>query len=126
MLEVHDDSDQEVVPVQDQVELRTTLSTIQESSAHFLIGLKEERKLTQTALQGVIEGVTNLTQTRLSVLHTEVCSTLRAAGISPSSVPGLDELFDSERPFGRPFLGLETQHQQLTFYNTHFGLIVSN
>lgn len=48
------------------------LSTTQQSSAYFLMGLKEERKLTQTALQGVIEGVTTLTQARLALLHNEV------------------------------------------------------
>ena len=103
----------------------TTLTTAQTSSALFLMGLKEKRKLTQTALQGVIEGVTALSQSRLSALHDEVCSVLSAAGISPSSVTGLAELFDADGPFGRPFLGLETQHQQLRFYKTHFQLIVS-
>ncbi len=106
--------------------VRATPPSIHESSALFLMGLKEERKLTQVALQSVIEGVTSLTQIRLTVLHGDVCSKLQAAGISPSSIPGLDELFDIERPFGRPFMGLETQHQQLAFYKAHFGLIVSN
>ena len=107
-------------------DVRGALFSIQESSALFLMGLKEERKLTQVALQGVIEGVTNLTQTRLSALHTEVCGALRAAGIEPSTVPGLEEVFDSEGSFGRPFLGLETQHQQLSFYKKHFNFVVSH
>ena len=110
---------------EDSVELCTTLSTIQTSSALFLLGLKEERKLTQTALQGVIEGVTTLSRNQLSALHAEVCSALNAAGVSPSSIPGLNELFDSDGPYGRPFSGLETQHQQLCFYKTHFQFIVS-
>lgn len=109
---------------EDSVGLSTTLSTIQTSSALFILGLKEERKLTQTALQGVIEGVTTLSRSRLSALHAEVCSTLNAAGVSPSSISGLNELFDSDGPFGRPFSGLETQHQQLSFYKTHFQFIV--
>ena len=37
---------------EDRVGVSTTLSTIQTSSPLFLLGLKEERKLTQTALQG--------------------------------------------------------------------------
>ena len=109
---------------EDSVGLSTTLSTIQKSSALFLLGLKEERKLTQTALQGVAEGVTTWSRSRLSALHAEVCSTLNAAGVSPSSISGLNELFDSDGPFGRPFSGLETQHQQLTFYKTHFQFVV--
>ena len=110
---------------EDSVELSTTLSTIQTSSALFLLGLKEERKLTQTALQGVIEGVTTLSRSRLSALHAEVCSALNSAGVSPSSIPGLSELFDSDGAFGQPFSGLETQHQQLNFYKTHFQFVVS-
>jgi len=114
-----------MITAEDSVELSTTLSIIQTSSALFLLGLKEERKLTQTALQGVIEGVTTLSRCRLDALHVEVCSVLNAAGISPSSIPELNELFDRDGPFGQPFSGLETQHQQLHFYKTHFQFIVS-
>jgi len=110
---------------EDSVELSTALSTIQTSSARFLLGLKEERKLTQTALQGVIEGVTSLSRCRLDALYAEVCSVLNAAGVSSSSIPEFNELFDRDGPFGRPFSGLETQHQQLRFYKTHFQFIVS-
>ena len=110
---------------ENSVELSTTLSTIQTSSALFLLGLKEECKLTQTALQGVIEGVTTLSRCHLDALHAEVCSILNAAGVSPSSIPELNELFDRDGPFGRPFSGLETQHQRLRFYKTHFQFVVS-
>ena len=98
--------------------LSTTLSTINKYSTLFLLGLKEERKLTQTALQGIVEGATTLSQSRLSA------STLNIAGMSQSSISALNELFDSDGPFGRPFSGLETQHQQLTFYKTLFQFIV--
>lgn len=43
-----------------------------QNSAVFLLGLKEKYKLTQTAVQGVIEGVTNLTQQQISYLKTQV------------------------------------------------------
>ena len=108
----------------DHSDVQTTLATLQTSSALLLMSLKEERKLTQTSLQGVVEGVTSLNQIRLSALHSEVCKALNAAGLS-SSVPGLDEIFNCDGPFGRPFLGLETQHQQQSFYKEHFQFIVS-
>ncbi len=66
------------------------------------MGLKE-RKRTQTALQGVVEGTTSLTQTYLDALRTQVCRVVSAAGITPS-VPGLEEAFDQD---GSPFVGLE-------------------
>ena len=74
---------------------------------------------------GVVDGVTSLCQSRLDALFTEVRKTLLAADISPDSIPGLTALFDSSGPFGRPFLNLETQWQQLKFYKTHFQFIVS-
>jgi hypothetical protein len=100
-IEANGSTDPDGAHDQDHAELRTTMSTLQTSSVLFLMGLKEERKLTQTALQGVVEGATSLTQSHLSVLHSEVCSALQAAGLSPSSVPQIEELFNSEGPAGR-------------------------
>ena len=66
--------------------------------------------------------MTSRNQRRLNALHNEVSRVLCSAGVS--SVPGLD-LFESKGPFGRPFEGLETHHQQLSFYKTHFPFIVT-
>jgi len=45
---------------------------LQKSSAIFLLGLKEKFKLTQVSLQGVIQGVTALTQQNISMLKSQV------------------------------------------------------
>ena len=45
---------------------------LQKSSAIFLLGLKEKYKLTQTAIQGVIEGFTNVTQQQIDSLQLQV------------------------------------------------------
>ncbi len=76
----------------EQPDISSTLSILQRNSVLFLMGLKEERKLTQTALQG---GVTSLMQTHLDAMRTQVCGALTAAGI-PSTVPGLEEAFDQD------------------------------
>ena len=96
---------------------------LQKSTALFLLGLKEKHKLTQAAVQSVVEGVTSLLQQRLDILHTQVCSKLTEAGVT--SLPGLDALFSEDGANARPFLGLETHHQQLKYYKTHFNFIVS-
>ena len=96
---------------------------LQKPTALFLLGLKEKHKLTQAAIQGVVEGVTSLFQQRLDILHTQVCSKLTEAGVT--SFSGLDALFSEDRANTRPFLGLETQHQKLKYYKTHFKFIVS-
>ena len=99
--------------------------TLQESTALFLMGLKEKHKLTQVALQGVIEGVTSLMQCHLDSLHTQVCQQLRSADTPDSVIGSLSSLFSENGTVGQPFTGLETQHQQLKFYRDHFNLIVS-
>ena len=43
-----------------------------QNSAVFLLGLKEKYKLTQTAIQGVIEGVTTLSQQQMSYIQSQV------------------------------------------------------
>ena len=45
---------------------------LQKSSAIFLLGLKEKYKLTQTAIQGIIEGFTDVTQQQISSLQSQV------------------------------------------------------
>ena len=39
----------------------------------FLLGLKEKHKLTQTAIQSIVEGVITLTQLQISILKPQVC-----------------------------------------------------
>jgi len=45
----------------------------QKSSALFLLGLKEKYKLTQVSIQGIVDGVTSLTQRNTSALQSQVC-----------------------------------------------------
>ena len=81
--------------------------------------------ITQAALQGVIEGVTNLMQSQLDALHSQVHQQLLQSGVSQAAIDGLQLLFSRDGIFGHPFQGLETQYQQLKFYRQHFNLVVS-
>jgi len=45
---------------------------LQKSSATFLLGLKEKYQLTQTSLQGIIQGVTALNHQNMSTLKAQV------------------------------------------------------
>jgi len=47
---------------------------LKKSSALFLLGLKEKHKLTQVAIQDIVDNVTNLTQQRLSAVKLQVIS----------------------------------------------------
>ena len=52
--------------------LHCSSNPLQNSSALFLLGLKEKYKLTQVAIQGVIEGVSSLSQHQMSLLRAQV------------------------------------------------------
>ena len=45
---------------------------LQKSAAIFLIGLKEKHKLTQTAIQGIVDGFTNVSQHQIGSLQSQV------------------------------------------------------
>ena len=96
--------------------VRDTTTVLQESSALFLMGLKEKHKLTQVAMEGIIEGVTSLVQSRMDLLYADISSQLTSAGIPRSTIEGLRAAFDENGMYCRPFHGLETHHQQLKFY----------
>lgn len=99
-------------------------SALQKSSALFLMGLKEEKKLTQVAMQGVVDGVTTLCQSRLCSLSEEI-SKLFKDKLGTEVPPELEGLLDVNEIFGNPFHGLETRYKQDQYYRTHFKIVVS-
>lgn len=50
-------------------------SIIQKSSALFLLGIKEKFKLTQSSINGIVQGVTALNQHHISILKSQVSMT---------------------------------------------------
>ena len=100
-------------------------SDLQRSSALFLLGMKEKHQLTQVALVGVIRGVTSLMQNHLSALQADINQLLVENGTSQFVIQQLNGLFSENGSYCLPFVGLETQHQQLQYYRTNFQFIVS-
>ena len=94
----------------------------QRSSALFLLKLKEFRKLSQVAIDDIVQEWNGLFSHTLQRLHAEVRRTLAENGIDVSSVVGLPEVFQNAPS---PFLGLETRHTQEKFYHETLGLVVS-
>jgi len=52
--------------------LTLTAKDLQKSSAYFLLGMKEKYKLTQVAIQGIVEGTTSITQQCITALKSKV------------------------------------------------------
>lgn len=64
--------DDNVASMEERGEVVDCHAMLQKNSALFLMGLKEEHKLTQGAVMGVVEGITSLAQQRLGVLRSKV------------------------------------------------------
>lgn len=94
---------------------------LRRSSALFLLKLKEHRRLSQVAIDDVVEGT--------NALFYRLCDHLRAkvkAELDKSEqVQGwqLDNLFDD---VVKPFNGIETCYLQEKYYQNALGLIVSS
>lgn len=97
---------------------------LKRSTATFLLKLKEKQKLTQVALQSVVEGVTSLFQCHLDVLHAQVKDKVSTLESSYELGTKIDDVFKQEG-FQMPFRGLETQHHRTNFFRKNFNLIVS-
>lgn len=97
---------------------------LKRASATWLLKIKEKHKLSQVALQGMIEHVTDLFQAYLCDLHNNVKQHLENSGVDESSITSLDPLFDSDGYYGRPFKGLETEYRQLKYFKENFHMVV--
>lgn len=79
MDEKNSSCDGDTIIVEENSDLNNTIKTppysrelLQKSSALFLLGLKEKYKLTQVSIQGIVDGVTSLTQQNISCLQSQV------------------------------------------------------
>lgn len=92
--------------------------------ALWILKLKEKRKLTQSALEEILQDVTELCTDLVRELGERVASTLLSAGVKAEEVPGLLELFDEKSECCQPFHHLNTYHRQLSFYRANFNFVV--
>ena len=87
--------------------------------------VKEERKMTQRSIGEIVGDVSELCSDTVTRLGEQVFAKLQSAGIAPTDIPGLADLFADSSPYCRPFDGLDTYFRQLSFYRRHFILVVS-
>ena len=102
----------------------TSSDLLQEAAARFILKTKETHRLTQTAMNSVIEDTTSFSQIMLGELHYAATEKLTAAGVNPQIIGSLAPLFRDSGEFGRPFQGLETTYQQMKYFKQHFNFIV--
>lgn len=105
------------------------VSSMEESNdreaALWILKLKEGRKLTQTTTEEILSDVTELCSSIVLRLKNEVHRVLESADITPSNIPGLDDLFSENSSYALPFCNLQTQYKQVSYFRSHFNFVVS-
>ena len=94
-------------------------------AAKWILKTREGYKLTQSALENIIQDITSLIQFLLHKTYIAVEEALKNAHISSCQIPDLATVFNPDGLFGRPFQGLESAYQQMKYCREHLGLVVS-
>jgi len=96
---------------------------VRQYAAKWILKTRECRALTRSAMQGIIEDVTDLLDFACLSVKAKVYKKLSSMGINSSDLTQLDEIFDN---CGKKiFDGVVTFHQQLQFYRQNFRFVVS-
>ncbi len=96
------------------------------AAAKWILKVKETCKLTETAMEEIVQGVTDFQNLLLTKLYEVLKSSLSGNNLSINDFPQLVEAFQPGSPFTRPFQGVETSYQQQKYYKEQLGLVVSN
>ena len=115
---------EDVVDLGDEPDTLTEFQRIRmKRIALFLLRAKEVRKVSQTALNGLLEDFSNIVQEIVSQIKSEVNACLSSRGLSLEVFDGLEDVF-SNRNNLEPFRGLDSKYLQEAFYREHFHLLV--
>lgn len=91
-------------------------------SALYLLKLKEQRKISQVAIDDIVSDSRDLFHHTITRVQANVKAKLAESGISVDAIAGLDDAFTS---VSDPFSGLETAYLQEKFYREQLCLIVN-
>lgn len=100
----------------------TDVEHIRRSSALFLLKLKEQRRITQVAIDDIVQGCQGLLSVTIDRVQAIIKAKLAESGVDLNQIEGLD---DSFKQVIDPFEGIETCHLQERYFRETLGLIVS-
>ena len=94
------------------------------NKAAFLLKLKEERRVSQKAINGIVDDMNTLFEEELAALKTEVTSCFASNQGTVETVRRVKEVFEQKAsvPF---FHCLSSEHLRKAYYTTHFSYVVS-
>lgn len=93
------------------------------NKAMFLLKLKQERRLSQMAIDGLISDITTLLEEELSSLKKEVIQCLEGGHVSAELINNINKTL-SKRISTPPFEGLQSAYLQKKYYLENFNLVV--
>ena len=93
------------------------------SKALFLLKMKEDRRISQSNVDGLIADFTVLLQEEILSLKKDVMSCIQQGQDLNDSISKINELF-SQKSAASPFQGLETAYLQRKYFIDHFHLVV--
>lgn len=125
-LDTQDDTDASALetPTHDETGPSTECIS-QREAALWILKLKEGRKLTQSATEEILSDVTELCSSVIYQLKDKLCQVLESTDITPSNIPGFNDLFTENSPYLNPFHNLKSQYMQLTYFHNHLNFVVS-
>lgn len=118
------DSNQILEPEPQEQEIidchRTESFDMKKYGAQWILKTSESRSLTRTAMTGVIEDVTEL----VTMITKSICEDVKQF-VSENSSDIENFVNTLVTRYSTPFTGISSFHQQIQYYKTNFGLVVS-
>ena len=95
------------------------------SNAMYVLKLKQQYKLAQTTVDGILGDTEQMTERVVTQLQQCLLTVLSKAELSGTDILGCLETFEDSDVF-RLFNGLNTQYLQEKYFQNHMGLVVSS
>ena len=91
--------------------------------ARWILSLRDENKLTQSCTDAILSNVTSLCSQLVDDIKQALGRQLQECEVSSNITDKVLQLLDNP-DYKRPFYGLETKYQQITFCRKHLGYVV--
>lgn len=119
------DSDIELEDVNHGPATSETRFSLKRNTALFLLKTKEEGRVSQATVDGLVSDLTNFIQIRLNEVQREVrCIIQRGSVQVPNDVATAIERSFNKEEISRPFAGLESEYLQKKYFKEELNMVV--
>ena len=102
-----------------------TRFSLKRNAALFLLKTKEEGRVSQATVDGLVSDLTNFIQIRLNEVQREVrCIIQRGSVQVPNDVATAIERSFNKEEISRPFAGLESEYLQKKYFKEELNMVV--